>query len=90
MGQLRSVVAGVGDYRAGDIIWCARLEPDAFASALNRDVLAPARAGRFVFGRLVAREGARLQILPPHAGARQQVLADPPWIARAQTLIRTL
>ena len=85
-----TVAASVGDYRAGDAIWCARLAPDAFASALNRDVLIPRPAGRFVFGRLIGREDGKLQVLPPGAGARQQVVADPAWIARADTLIRSL
>ncbi|MEO5867674.1 MAG: helix-turn-helix transcriptional regulator, partial [Sphingomonas sp.] len=31
-----TVVAGIGDYRAGDEIWCDRLAPDAFGNALNR------------------------------------------------------
>lgn len=85
-----SVQASVGDYRAGDTLWCARLAPDAFGQALNRDVLAPRAGGRFVFGRLIACEGARLAILPVDAGARRQEVADATWIARADTLIRTL
>src|SRR3712207_1017845 len=32
------VTSGIGDYRSGDEIWCRRLAPDAFGSALNRDV----------------------------------------------------
>ena len=83
-----TVAASVGDYRAGDVLWCRRLEPDAFATALNRDVLVPGRAGRFAFGRLIGRETGRLQLLPPGHGARQQVIADPAWIARVETLIR--
>ncbi|MGN6817327.1 MAG: helix-turn-helix domain-containing protein [Sphingomonas sp.] len=85
-----SVAAGIGDYRAGDTIWCARLEPDGFARALNRDVLVPRPGGRFLFGRLIGREGERLQILPLGAGQRQQVVSDPPWIAEARTLVRAL
>jgi len=85
-----TVSASVGEYRAGDVIWCARLAPEGFAGALNRDVLVPRPAGRFVFGRLIGREEGRLQILPPGPGARQQVVGDPPWIARAETLIRGL
>ncbi len=85
------VVAGVGDYRTGDTIWCAMIEPDAFTGALNRDVLVPRPGGRFVFGRLIGREaGDRLHLLPPGSGARQLVVADPPWIALATTLVRTL
>lgn len=91
-----SVTGGVGDYRAGDAIWCEPLPPDAFAGALNRDVLVPRAAGRFLFGRLLGREAPRgdapgkLHLLPPGPGARQQVLADPPWIARAVRLVRDL
>lgn len=85
-----TVAASVGEYRAGDTIWCACLAPEAYAGALNRDVLVPRPAGRFVFGRLIGREEGRLQILPPGPGARQQIVADPPWIARAETLIREL
>lgn len=84
------VDASVGEYRAGDEIWCARLAPDAFATALNRDVLLPRPAGRFVFGRLIGREGTRLQILPLEAGAKQQVFEDPAWIAVAVRLVRGL
>ena len=86
-----TVEAGVGDYRAGDTIWCDMLTPDAFAGAMNRDVLVPRPGGRFVFGRLIGREaGDRLHLLPPGPGARQMVVADPPWIARAATLVRIL
>lgn len=84
------VEAGVGDYRAGDQIWCARLMPDSFATALNRDVLVPRPAGRYVFGRLIGRQGERLQILPLGAGAKQQIFDDPAWIAVATRLIRAL
>lgn len=81
----------VGDYRAGDEIWCERLAPDRFGEAMNRDVLAPRPAGRFLFGRLIGREGAeRLLVLPPGPGQRQQVAAAPPWIARAARLVRAL
>jgi len=86
-----SVTASVGDYRAGDVIWCDTLEPDSYAAAMNRDILVPRPAGRFVFGRLIGRDaGAKLHLLPPGAGSRQQVVADPAWIARAVTLVRTL
>lgn len=85
-----TVAAGVGDYRAGDTLWCARLAPEAFGQALNRDVLVPRPGGRFVFGRLIQRDGARLAVLPPGVGSRQQVVADAAWLARADTLIRTL
>jgi hypothetical protein len=85
-----TVGAGVGDYRAGDEIWCRRLAPEAFASALNRDVLLPRPAGRFLFGRLIGREEGKLHLLPPGPGARQQIIADPAWAAVVTRLIRQL
>ncbi|MBA3525396.1 MAG: helix-turn-helix domain-containing protein [Pseudomonadota bacterium] len=85
-----TVAASAGDYRAGDEIWCETLQPDAFQRALNRDVLVPRPAGRFLFGRLIGREGNKLHLLPPGAGARQTVVTDPPWIAMAVRLIRSL
>jgi transcriptional regulator with XRE-family HTH domain len=84
------VAASTGEYRAGDELWCERLAPDAFARALNRDVLVPRPAGRFLFGRLIGRDGEKLHLLPPGAGARQQVVADPPWIACTMRLVRAL
>lgn len=84
------VGGGIGDYRAGDEIWCDRLAPEAYARALNRDVLVPRPAGRFLFGRLIGREGDKLHLLPLGAGARQQVVSDPPWIACAVRLVRAL
>lgn len=85
-----TVSGGIGDYRAGDEIWCDRLAPEAYAAALNRDVLVPRPAGRFLFGRLIGREDGKLHLLPLGAGGRQQVVADPPWIASAARLIRSL
>lgn len=90
------VQASVGDYRGGDELWLARLAPEAFGGALNRDVLVPRPAGRFIFGRLIGREagseggGGKLHILPFGAGQRQQVVTDPPWAAVAVKLIRSL
>src|SRR4051812_24323861 len=53
-GQIAVLVAGsVGDYRSGDEIWCEALRPDDYSRALNRDVLIPRPAGRFIFGRLI-------------------------------------
>lgn len=90
-GQLAVLVgASVGDYRAADEIWCDTLEPEEFARALNRDVLVPRPAGRFMFGRLINRDDERLQILPLEAGGRQQVVANPPWLAVAAKLVRSL
>ncbi|HET8613708.1 MAG TPA: helix-turn-helix transcriptional regulator [Sphingomonas sp.] len=85
-----TVETGVGDYRAGDTIWLERLAPEDFPRALNRDVLAPRPAGRFLFGRLIGRDPAKLHILPLAGGGRQQVLNDPPWIAVATRLVRPL
>lgn len=84
------VESGVGDYRAGDDIWCERLAPEDFAHALNRDVLVPRPAGRFVFGRLIGREGSRIQLLPLGPGGKQQVFEDPAWLAVAVQMIRSL
>ena len=107
-GQVAMTVAdSVGDYRTGDELWCDQIEPADFATALNRDVLVPRPAGRFLFGRLIGREPSgdgskpgggskadggdgKLQILPPGAGGRQQVVTDPPWIAVAVKLVRIL
>ena len=83
------VVGGVGDYRAGDEIWCDRLNPSDSARALNRDVLVPRPAGRFLFGRLINRDEEKLQILPLEPG-RQQVVANPTWLAVASRLVRKL
>ncbi|WP_324807292.1 helix-turn-helix transcriptional regulator [Sphingomonas sp. LY29] len=90
-GQMAITVASsVGDYRAGDEIWCERLEADAYGQALNRDLLVPRPAGRFLFGRLIGREDGKLHLLPPGAGGRQSVIADPPWAAVAVRLVRAL
>ncbi|MEO7365131.1 MAG: helix-turn-helix transcriptional regulator [Sphingomicrobium sp.] len=91
-----TVSASLGDYRAGDEIWCDVLEPQDFGRALNRDVLIPRPAGRFLFGRLIGREAGtnansgKLHLLPPGAGGRQSVVADPPWLAVAVRLVRAL
>jgi transcriptional regulator with XRE-family HTH domain len=84
------VDTSIGEYRAGDEIWCDRYSPGEFASALNRDVLLPRPAGRFIFGRLIGREGTRLQILPLGAGAKQQIIEDPAWMGVAKRLVRGL
>src|SRR5438552_11846490 len=90
-GQIAVLVgASVGDYRAGDELWCDTLAPGDYARALNRDVLVPRPAGRFLFGRLINRDEEKLQILPLEAGGRQQVVANPPWLAVATKLVRTL
>src|SRR3954463_3276463 len=90
-GQIAIIVsASVGDYRSGDEIWCDTLQPEDFAHALNRDVLIPRPAGRFLFGRLIDRSDDKLQLLPPGAGGRQQVVVKPPWIGSATKLVRNL
>lgn len=85
-----SVSSGVGDYRAGDELWLRRLAPEDFGSAMNRDVLLPRPAGRFVFGRLIGREGDKLHILPMGPGQRQMVVSNAPWAGMALRLIRSL
>ena len=85
-----TVQSGIGDYRAGDEIWCEQLDPADFARALNRDVLVPRPAGRFLFGRLIGRDEGKLHLLPPGAGGRQSVVNDPPWAAMAVRLVRAL
>lgn len=84
------VEGGIGEYRAGDTLWCDRVDPESFGSLLNRDVLLPRPAGRFIFGRLIGREGDKLQVLPLGAGGRQQVIVDPAWAAVARLLVREL
>ncbi|HET7315940.1 MAG TPA: helix-turn-helix transcriptional regulator [Sphingomicrobium sp.] len=97
-GELGVTVSGsVGDYRAGDELWCESLQPEEFGRALNRDVLVPRPAGRFLFGRLIGREApedgeasGKLHLLPLGAGNRQQVVTNAPWIAMATKLVRSL
>ena len=83
------VGASVGDYRAGDELWCETLQPDDFGRALNRDVLIPRPAGRFLFGRLINRDAEKLQVLPLEPGGRQQIVANPPWLAVGSKLVRS-
>src|SRR6478609_3723869 len=90
-GQMAVLVAtSIGDYRSGDEIWCDALGPVDYGKALNRDVLIPRPAGRFMFGRLINRDDEKLQILPLEAGGRQQVVANPPWLGVATKLLRSL
>ena len=90
-GMVALVVdAATGEFRSGDLIWCQRVGPAEFGLLLNRDVLIPRPAGRFIFGRVINRDGAMLQVLPPGAGSKQQVISDPAWAAYAVSLIRTL
>lgn len=90
-GQLAiKVEVSQGDYRAGDVVWLEQLAPDRFASALNRDILAPRPVGRFAFGRLADVGQGRVHLLPLGAGTRQLVLSDAPWVAVVRTLVRAL
>ncbi|MCA1662052.1 MAG: helix-turn-helix domain-containing protein [Novosphingobium sp.] len=85
-----AVDAGAGEYRAGDQVWLRKVEANDFARALNRDVLAPRPGGRFAFGRMIDRQGARVALLPPGIGQRQVVIDNPPWLAVAEMLVRKL
>lgn len=92
-----TISASIGDYRAGDEIWCETLQPEEFGRALNRDVLVPRPAGRFLFGRLIGREApgqgeesGKLHLLPLGAGLRQQVVTNAPWVAMAVKMVRSL
>lgn len=90
-GMVAVRVAGsIGDYRAGDSLWCETLAPNAFGQALHHDVLAPIPAGRFLFGRLVGLEAGAVQLLPPQPGAHPRSITDPPWLARVVRLVREL
>ena len=82
------VEQSVGDYRAGDVIWCERVEPGHFGRALNRDILVPRPGGRFAFGRMIGLEPGRMLLLPLASGARQMVVAEAPWIGVAHRLVR--
>jgi transcriptional regulator with XRE-family HTH domain len=89
--QVAILVSGsIGDYRSGDEIWCDTLEAGDYSKAVNRDILVPRPAGRFLFGRLINRDDEKLQILPLEAGGRQQVVANPAWLAVARKLVRCL
>jgi len=85
-----TVASSTGDYRAGDEVWLEPLEAEDYARALNRDVLVPRPAGRFLFGRMIDRDRAKCLILPFGTGGRQQVVADPAWLAVAVKLVRAL
>jgi len=80
----------VGDYRAGDVIWCERIKPPQFGHALNRDILVPRAGGRFAFGRMIGLEADRLLLLPLTSGARQTVIVDAPWLAVVRRVVRDL
>jgi len=84
------IAVSTGEYRRGDELWMEQLQPDAYASALNLDVLVPRRGGRVLFGRRLGRDDGKIHIRQREAGARQQVVTDPAWIAKAVRLIRKL
>ncbi len=85
-----AVEIGSGEYRAGDQVWLRQLDPAGYPRLLNRDVLVPRPGGRFVFGRMIDRDAARVAILPPGPGSRQVVVDGPAWIAVAEMLVRSL
>lgn len=85
-----TVEVGAGEYRGGDQLWLREVRPEGFTPLFNRDVLAPRPGGRFAFGRMIDRDGARIALLPPGAGKRQIVIDNPPWLAVAEMLVRRL
>lgn len=85
-----AIEASAGEYRAGDQLWLRQCEPADWPRQLNRDVLVPRPGGRFVFGRLIDRDGARVAVLPPGPGHRQVVVENPAWMAVAEMLVRRL
>lgn len=84
-----TVAATVGDYRAGDELWCAPLAPGQYASAINRDVLVPQPGGRFAFGRLIACRDDTVDLMPAAGDRPVQRLSEVGWIARVARLIRS-
>ena len=79
-----------GEYRPGDRLWLRQLDPEDAGRAINRDVLVPRKGGRFAFGRLIDRQRGLVGLLPPGHGQKQQVVDNPPWIAVAEMLVRSL
>lgn len=84
------VDASAGEYRAGDQVWLRQMDPEDFARAFNRDVLAPRPGGRFSFGRLIDQRDGRVALLPPGAGQRQVIIDRPAWLGLAEMLVRKL
>lgn len=85
------VEADHGDYRAGDVVWLARIAPDGFADAVGRDALVPAAAGRFLFGRVTAAAPDAVELLAvARTGTTAQRVAEPAWLALATRLVRPL
>jgi len=84
------VTESIGEYRPGDRLWLQRIAPDEAGRAINRDCLVPRPGGRFAFGRLIDRQGAKVGLLPPGSGQKQLVVDNPPWIGLAVMLVREL
>ena len=80
----------LGDYRAGDVVYLEKIDNVHISSALNCDVLLPRPDGRFVFGRMLAMDADKIQILPLKSGTRQIIVARPEWIGVAKQLFRNL
>ncbi len=85
-----AIETSAGEYRAGDQLWLRQVSPEDTARAINRDVLVPRPGGRFAFGRLIDRQGTKIGVLPPGAGEKQLVVDNPPWLACAEMLVRSL
>jgi transcriptional regulator with XRE-family HTH domain len=85
-----AVDVSAGEYRAGDQVWLRQIDPEDFARAFNRDVLAPRPGGRFAFGRLIDQRDGRIAMLPPGAGQRQVIIDGPAWLGLAEMLVRKL
>lgn len=85
-----AVDVSAGEYRTGDQVWLRQIDPDDFARAFNRDVLAPRPGGRFAFGRLIDQRDGRVALLPPGAGQRQVIIDRPAWLGLAEMLVRKL
>lgn len=85
-----AVDVSAGEYRAGDQVWLRQIDPEDFARAFNRDVLAPRPGGRFAFGRLIDQRDGRIALLPPGAGQRQVIIDRPAWLGLAEMLVRKL
>jgi transcriptional regulator with XRE-family HTH domain len=90
-GQIAIIVEGaVGDYHAGDEIWCDRIAPEGLDALVGREILVPQPAGRFQFGRLLAKDEGGV-LLAPQVGTRQEKhIANPAWVALPVKLVRSL
>ena len=84
------ITASVGEYRPGDMLWMRQIQPEDASTAMNRDCLIPRPGGRFAFGRMIDRKGTLVGLLPSQSGNKQQVIDNPPWIAVATMLVRSL